>query len=729
MQIIESYYSKDFRDINPEELVTMIRTDELMKAQTELHRGLLVKGGYQKDSVECIQAKKEKKKLPQVAISFRMVGGKEKIHCRECLNHVMIDFDAKNPGEQLPSEELERVITIMRTSYHTEIGCRSISDLGYHIVVPFILPEGITIDLATDFKRGEAIFKRVHQYINNVYGVWCGHQMDPECSNINRMMGLGYDPEAVYRPDVRPFRLSRQDLGIDDEGNLKEMKTPRWAAGKDGKHLAVALGDSLQRAEKMVREDGVDFASGSHHNFVMRVGFILNRLGIDEDQAAQAADNAYAAEMSDSPSAIIHSCYRTAACEFGAWMEKRSSNAVKAEMIANFLKDKQLQYDILTRKKRMLKENGMWEEMFDRDQNDLFIECCSVTGENFTEKLFETVLNSSVIPAVNPLRLYLSSLEEWSDGMPDYIRQAADMVHMTSDKETELWHSCFRKWFVAMVKGWIDENVVNHQVICLIGKQGIFKSTWIRNLLPPELQAYVSDMPELERFDKDERLRAAEYALINLDELDKLSDRELNKLKALVTSTHIDERASFGHNKEKRVRIASYAASGNKEEFLTDQTGNRRWLPFHVIYIDSPFTNKLPYSGMYAQALYLLKNNFNYWFDNSEVDALKEHVDKFMVPDSIEELLLTCYAPAEKNMDGAKFLKLSEIAAKIADYGRLRKPVDTRHLSAMMKKHHFVKGRDNSHNRDRGYIVREYTPAEIQQLHDPNSGVYRHGED
>jgi hypothetical protein len=158
MQIIESYYSKDFRDINPEELVTKIRTDEVMKAQTELHRGLLVKGGYQKDSVECVQAKKEKKKLPQVTVSFRMSGGKEKVNCRECLNHVMIDFDAKNPNEQLPSEELERVITIMRTSYHTEIGCRSISGLGYHIVVPFILPEGISIDLASDFMRGEAIF-------------------------------------------------------------------------------------------------------------------------------------------------------------------------------------------------------------------------------------------------------------------------------------------------------------------------------------------------------------------------------------------------------------------------------------------------------------------------------------------------------------------------------------------------------------------------------------------
>ena len=75
MQIIENYYSKDFRNISPEELVTMVRTDELMKAQTELHRGLLVKGGYLKDSAECLQAKKEKKKTPQVTVAFSMEGG------------------------------------------------------------------------------------------------------------------------------------------------------------------------------------------------------------------------------------------------------------------------------------------------------------------------------------------------------------------------------------------------------------------------------------------------------------------------------------------------------------------------------------------------------------------------------------------------------------------------------------------------------------------------------
>lgn len=70
MQFIENYYSKDFRDICPEELVTKIRTDELLKAQTELHRSLLAKGNYQKDSAECVKAKKRKEETSAGSRSF-----------------------------------------------------------------------------------------------------------------------------------------------------------------------------------------------------------------------------------------------------------------------------------------------------------------------------------------------------------------------------------------------------------------------------------------------------------------------------------------------------------------------------------------------------------------------------------------------------------------------------------------------------------------------------------
>ena len=516
--------------------------------------------------------------------------------------------------------------------------------------------------------------------------------------------------------------LTREQLGIDSDGNLIRMKSPRWAKSKQGKLTSVHLGDGLERAQQMVEESGVAFASGSHHDYVMRLSFILNRMGIDENEAADALDDAYSASMTQRPSQILRSCYRTASDEFGVWMEKRSDNAIKTEVIAEFLKTKDLQYDILTQKTQQRTESGQWREMTDRDKNDLYMECCAVTGMNITSQLFMTVLNSNVVPQVNPLRRYVQSLPAWTPDQTDYIAQAASMVHMATETEQRLWHLCFRKWFTAMVAGWQSEYVVNHQVIVFVGNQGIYKSTWINRLLPPELRAYGTDNYNVERIDKDEKLRAAEYGLINIDELDKLSDRELNKVKAAITTTHIDERASYGRNKEKRVRVASYAASGNKAEFLTDLTGNRRWLPFHVISIDSPFEHTLPYEGMYAQANYLISHGFNYWFSLDDIEQIKEHVECFMVPDSVEQLLRLYFDKADENTPGAVFLTTAEIRTKLTIYGSLKKEIDSRRLGAILKRQGYTPKR-NGHTGARGYILRERTEVEIQQLREPSAAV------
>ena len=288
-----------------------------------------------------------------------------------------------------------------------------------------------------------------------------------------------------------------------------------------------------------------------------------------------------------------------------------------------------------------------------------------------------------------------------------------------TDEEQELWRVCFPKWFVAMVAGWMDDQTVNHQVIVLVGRQGIYKSTWINRLLPPELQAYSTDHVDIDRLDKDEELRAAEYGLVNIDELDKLTDRQLNKLKSMITTQHVDVRAPFGRHKEKRVRVATYAASGNKEEFLTDQTGNRRWLPFHVVAIDSPYTHQMPYAGMYAQARYLLENGFNYWFDEADIHALEQHVDTFMIPTSEEELIPIYYSPAKLEDAGSVFLTLAEISAKISTYGNLKKNPDPRRLGAIMTKLGFKKER-KGHNNRRGYYVIQHSEAEIERMRQPD---------
>ena len=193
MQLFNNYFSKEALEVNLEQVVNIIRSNQSLFDSTMMHRKLLEQGQLK-------AAKEVKESTPLVAVSFNMEGGKQKENCRECHNQLLIDFDAKKPEERLPPEELERVKTIMRTSNHTRLGYESISGLGYHAIVPFQLPEGISIDMANDPKRGEEIFARVHHFINKMYSVWCDHPMDSSCGNVNRLTGLSHDPQPSIGP-------------------------------------------------------------------------------------------------------------------------------------------------------------------------------------------------------------------------------------------------------------------------------------------------------------------------------------------------------------------------------------------------------------------------------------------------------------------------------------------------------------------------------------------------
>ena len=101
--------------------------------------------------------------------------------------------------------------------------------------------------------------------------------------------------------------------------------------------------------------------------------------------------------------------------------------------------------------------------------------------------------------------------------------------------------NCFRKWLVGMVASLLDENVVNNTILVFVGKQGIYKTTFFNNLLPPELQKYFFTKTNCDRMTKDDKLSLAEFALICLEEIDSMKPAELNQLKALVTSKTIVE--------------------------------------------------------------------------------------------------------------------------------------------------------------------------------------------
>ena len=364
-----------------------------------------------------------------------------------------------------------------------------------------------------------------------------------------------------------------------------------------------------------------------------------------------------------------------------------------------------LRYDVVTDKLQYQDESGQWLELGKRMINTIVCECATLSGKNITDKEVRTVLQSSEVPSVHPLRDYIRSLPSYDEAAGDWIGELANQVRVIGDQER--WVKVFTKWFVGMVASWMDDEVVNQHVLVLIGKQGIYKTTWLERLLPPELRGYGTKLSNLHDLDKDDRLRLSESALINIDEIDALTERELNQMKSIITSSDVNERAAYAYNKERHIRLASFCASGNKREFLTDTTGNRRWLPFEVESIESPFLHPTqPYKLYYAQAWWLIQKGFNYWFDTEDIRSLESHTESFHRETSEEQLLPIYYTAVPSSDEAAVFRTTAEISAQLVYHGNIKHPMDLRALGRVMSAMGYVSKRLGK-TRARGFLVVE----------------------
>ena len=403
----------------------------------------------------------------------------------------------------------------------------------------------------------------------------------------------------------------------------------------------------------------------------------------------------------------------------------------------NYLDYSRLRHDVIADKLQVRMENG-WREMTKHDINSIVCHAAQEYDANITSREVMTALQSDLIPDVHPLREYVLSCREWTEEQPDWIDLVAQKVKVkpsplsdsledaslqnapmglqfrgNENKADALWRKCFKKWFVAMVASWMKDEVVNHQVLVLIGKQGIFKTTWLEHLIPPHLRAYACKLANSNDLNKDERLRIAEFGLISLDEIDSMNNRELNQLKSVITATDVNERAAYAYTKERRVRLASFCASGNRRDFLTDITGNRRWLPFEVESIQNPFYAIMPYEQMYAQAWTLAQDPlFSYWFDLDEIEVLEKHNQHFRDESNEEQLLDVYFAVPAEGASNTKFLTTAEISERLIYYGNIKRPLSLSRLGVLLSQKGFLSIRKGSPQR-RGWIVYERDNEEI----------------
>ena len=372
-----------------------------------------------------------------------------------------------------------------------------------------------------------------------------------------------------------------------------------------------------------------------------------------------------------------------------------------------------------------------WQPISDRIVNTLWSQMSSVMRVNIQD--IYRVIESDYVPAFNPFVEYLESLPEWHEGDHDYIADLAATVKIKGEQEhiespeadsslftlrsslpsqeadSSLFtlRSSLKKWLVGMVAGWISEDVVTNVILVFIGEQGAYKTTWFNYLLPPQLKQYFYTKTNANRMTRDDLLTLAQYGLVCCEELDTMRPAELNQLKAAVTMPSIDERAAYAHFHEHRKHIASFCGTGNNVSFLSDPTGNRRWLPFEVESIVSPREHPFCYEGIYSQALALYKSGFTFWFTKEEIQEQNRHNRKFETP-RLEHELVDLYFRKPLEHENSMFMTSSRVL-QIIGSGITQKLSATRigmafsELGFQRVRYHGI----------RGYLVMQRTAEEI----------------
>ena len=321
------------------------------------------------------------------------------------------------------------------------------------------------------------------------------------------------------------------------------------------------------------------------------------------------------------------------------------------EDIQNFLMDRVLlRHNVITgRVEFRIPDTDNWQPISDRIVNSLWAEL-SATKTVRVQDMYR-VIESDFVPEFHPFRFYLEHLPPWNG--EDYILAMSVSVSVKGGVEEQLLFAEYlRKWLVGMVAGWVDESVVNNVILVLIGEQGSYKTTWFNHLLPPALRQYFYTKTNAQRMGRDDLLTLAQYGLVCCEELDTMRPSELNQLKAAVTMPSIDERAAYAHFHEHRKHIASFCGTGNNVQFLSDPTGNRRWLPFEVESITSPREVPFDYEGIYAQAYALYREGFRFWFSREEILKLAVHNRQFETPRLEEELVQLYFRTPGQNEPG-----------------------------------------------------------------------------
>ena len=649
-----------------ETVTTVIRSNQLQQVCCEYQSTLAEyekakeSGDKERERHLKSQLASLKQKCPAIMPQAIVEGGRGADNITQFLPYMIVDLD------HIPAESMAMVEGIVKNSEYAQLAYRTISGRGLRVIVK------------VDGEVTKDNFKDAWMSANEQIKKICSIEYDKQCGNVNRLCGLAFDPQAVYRPLSKAVKI-------------KTFKEPKKKAGRK-----PSCSKAGKTARNLVEGEGVEYVEGTRNQYVSRVIYWMNRFGVDADTTLQWAKEEfvdYDAANGHPIDGIVKSVFGNHSTEyntcrpsaFASDKDSRPRKSTIMEVEAFLTARYHFRRNILSLQVEYCKieilKNGKIEKLAaqqfnlqssafniltDAAENTLWIDM-QRAGLNTDMQTLHAYLTSNYVKEFHPVKHYLESLPEW-DGH-DHIADLLRMVHCR-DCSPEDFDFYVRRWLVAMVAATLDDNVVNHQIFVLLGPQGTYKTSFMNNLLPPELRQYFCMKTNSQRMTKDDAFALAENVLIDMEEVDSMGRQEVNQLKAMASQPFVKDRPAYGRSKVRLPHMASFCATGNNMQFLTDETGNRRWLVFEVDHIDNPWTTTINYPGVYSQIRHLLDTGFRYWFETDEIAQLNTRNRTYETPNLARELISTRYRKPGEN-EKPVYLTASDIVARFGGQVRL----------------------------------------------------------
>lgn len=706
--------------INKDELVRIIKFDEMTKNHTELYRKQV--------PISKALADNTKLMMPGITASALMDGqGKQVANILKPTYWLAVDID------KIPDEKMQEVIA--KTDKDSYVMARYVTASGHGLRIlarykPFDDPEVTAVELF------DVVVRKAMDYFSILLGV----PADEKCCDITRMCGLAHDPTAYFCWDSKPFELDTKDIKrLYFKKSMAEKYERRSSRRRKPSQKMVSLAkhtptidEAAPAIEKLLETWGKAFEPNRHNDYVYNFGLTCLKYNIDQKEATDYADQHFSAQYPKTVS-VMNQAYKHQE-QRGTWqfMRKGESYGKKPSMKMlkqwlsmryEFHRNEVTGYYEVCSRDVIKGKFHHWTRMDDNIENSLWIEMEEDGLQTLLPRL-HSLINSDFSEKYNPLLDYLTALPAW-DGKTDYIQMLADRIHIAdtdgAHHTQEDFRYFFKKWFVAMVVTWVTDTVVGQTILIFVGKGGLFKTTFFDKLLPKILHDYFINESTASYTDKDFMEAMASKALMCLDEFETAFGKNLSAFKSCVTKLFFSIRRPYDKYRTELPHRAAMCGTSNSVQIISEEE-NRRYSPWLIESIDSPIDHPIDYQHVYAQAVALGKevmerqrkheDGWVFWLTTEDIEVMREHNKMFMISNYMEDQILRYYRVPDKDVEARyiKFRYSSEILERIGGCPALSRYIYQQNLASTLLRLGFERKR---RSKGMGWFVIEKEVGEM----------------